>query len=405
MFRKPSLRVTWFSAAHALILSVLTLIWMNQSWEFSDEIIVARINQIARYEIFEITEPAVENFQTSLLCVNGSYDKALIPYEDDWGYGNQPVTDRKKLADLLSIIADAPQPPKLVVMDILFEGKSTYDNLLEAQLKRLDKLVISSKVKPNGELLRPWPGLNYALAQYATTSGKFLKYNIMDDTIHYLPAAMYQQTQSEKFREQLGLARSTSGWWHNSYIVDLPIRQTQLSENKVLVWNLGEALELYEREEIYSQIADKIIVFGDFYTYDSHETLLGEQPGPLIVANAYLSMIQGVPRLKFLDGVLIFLLYFVSSLYVLFWRPNRRKLYAFNLDRFWVGKFVMKYLSYLLIFSLYSIFLYLINSRHFQLLIFALYFNLFEYIMDRHVVYSKLKAKGQVVPEEKITTV
>ncbi|HZY80031.1 MAG TPA: hypothetical protein VFE50_10945 [Cyclobacteriaceae bacterium] len=360
------------SAAHALLLAFLTLVWMNLSWEFSDEVIVARINQIARYEVFNTKNDVVEKFKKDLLFINTSYDKTLIEYEDDNGAGTMPITDRKKLADLFHVINDAPADPALVVVDIIFDNSSQDDSLLSTELRKIDKLVISSELK-NGRPVQPWPGLNFALAQYETTTGTFLKYNLVNDSIHYLPTAMYYETQDIKFKEWAGVVRTYPGWWMNSFIVDLPVRRAHIDNGEVLIWNLGEALT-FPPEEVKNIVGNKIIIVGDIYNYDTHQTLLGQQPGPLIVANAYLGMLQGVPRIKLLDGFLIFCLYFVSTMYVLDWRRHKDKL----------GKLVLSFFTYIFIFSLYSIFLYLLTSRHFQLLIFGLYFNLFEYLFDRY---------------------
>jgi hypothetical protein len=234
----------------------------------------------------------------------------------------------------------------------------------------------------DGKAVRPWPELNFALAQYETTTGTFLKYNLINDTLHYLPTAMYHETQGTKFNEWAGVARSHPGWWMNSFIVDLPVRKAHIDNGEVLIWNLGDALT-FSKEEVQSITKNKIIILGDIYEYDIHQTLLGQQPGPLIVANAYLGMLQGIPRIKLLDGFLIFALYFVSTLYVLLWREHKDK-FAFNPARKLRLGFALKYLTYILIFSLYSILLYLLTSRHFQLLIFGLYFNLFEYLVDKY---------------------
>lgn len=370
------------SAAHALLLAFLTLVWMNLSWEFGDEVIVARINQIARYEIFNPPNKIVEQFKKDLLLINTSYDKTLIPYEDDFGAGSRPVTDRKKLAEFFNVINQSAQKPALVVVDIIFENPSPDDSLMRIELEKIDNLVISSQLGKNGEPVRPWPRLNFALAQYETTTGTFLKYNLVNDTIHYLPTAMYRETKGTKFREWAGVVRSDPGWWINSFIVDLPVRKAHIDNGEVLIWNLGEALS-YSPEEVKSIAGNRIIIVGDIYEYDIHQTLLGQQPGPLIVANAYLGMLQGIPRIKLLDGFLIFLLYFLSTMYVIQWRHHKEKLMIIP---GWIklGKFAVKYLTYILIFSLYSIFLYLLTSRHFQLLIFGLYFNLFEYLVDKY---------------------
>ncbi|HMJ70765.1 MAG TPA: hypothetical protein VK508_17805 [Cyclobacteriaceae bacterium] len=369
-------------ALHALSLAFLTLVWMNLSWEFGDEVIVARINQIARYEVVNPTNKVVEQFKKDLLLVNTSYDKTLIDYEDDYGIGNKPVTDRKKLADFFRVVNQSGQRPSLVVIDIIFDNPSPDDSLLTKELRKIDNLVISSQLGKDGKPVMPWPGLNFALAQYETTTGTFLKYNLINDTVHYLPAAMYHETQGTRFREWAGVARSDPGWWINSFIVDLPVRKAHIDNGEVLIWNLGDALS-FPPEDVTAMVANKIIIVGDIYEYDIHQTLLGQQPGPLIVANAYLGMLQGIPRIKLLDGFLIFLLYFISTMYVLQWRRHKERLMILP-GRLKVGKFALKYFTYILIFSLYSIFLYLLTSRHFQLLIFGLYFNLFEYLVDRY---------------------
>jgi hypothetical protein len=382
------------SAFHALLLAFLTLVWMNLSWEFGDEVIVSRINQIARYEIINPRDNVVEQFKKDLLLVNTSYDKTLIDYEDDYGAGNKPVTDRRKLADFFNVVNQSQQSPSLVVIDIIFDNPSPEDSLLSTELRKVDKLVISSQLGKDGKPVAPWPGLNFALAQYETTTGTFLKYNLINDTVHYLPTAMYYETQGIKFREWAGVARSDHGWWMNSFIVDLPVRKAHIDNGEVLIWNLGEALS-YPIEEVKNLVANKIIIVGDIYEYDIHQTLLGQQPGPLIVANAYLGMLQGIPRIKLLDGFLIFVLYFMSTMYVLTWRRHKERLMILP-GRLKFGKFAIKYFTYILIFSLYSIFLYLLTSRHFQLLIFGLYFNLFEYLVDR---YRPKVAEHTLIPE------
>jgi hypothetical protein len=386
-----SIRWILISLLHALLLSVLTLIWMNLSWEFSDEVIVARINQIVRYEILNSEEPEVEFFKKELLCVNGSYDKTLVPYSDDSGEGWLPITDRRKMAAFLQIVAQAPIPPKLILVDYFFDYPTQEDSLLRHALALFPNVIISAQQDESGAMIRTWPELKFALAQYATTTGTFLKYNIVKDSALFVPAAMYQLTHQVNFSEFAGLARSSNGWWLNSFMVDLPIRQSHLDHGDVLIWNLGDALTSYDARDVQEIVAGKIILLGDFRKYDEHETLLGKQPGPLIVANAYLSLLKGVPRLYFIDFLFVFLLYFIASMYVFIWRSQREQIVTSSLYRWRVGKVMLKYLTYVVLFSLYSIFLYLLTSRHFQLLLFAIYFNILEFGMDRHRQNIELK--------------
>jgi hypothetical protein len=381
-FLRKHWKLIIFSSLHALFLAGLTLVWMNLSWEFGDEVIVSRINQIVRYEVVNPRNEVVEQFKKDLLLINTSYDKTLIDFEDDLGSGKRPVTDRAMLARLTQLFNTAPVQPSLVVVDILFDNPSPDDSVLQHELHGINNLVISSKVGADGKMVAPWTGLNFALAQYSTTTGTFLKYNLVSDSTHYLPTAMYHETEGTTFYEWAGLVRTYPGWWINSFIVDLPVRKSHIDNGEVLIWNMGDALNIFDAEEVKRMVAGKIIIIGDFYEYDIHHTLLGEQPGPLIVANAYLGMLQGIPRIRLFDGMLIFLLYFISTLYVTAWRPYRGKIGDIGVYKWKAGKFILKYLTYLFIFSLYSIFLYLLTSRHFQLLLFGLYFNIFEYVVD-----------------------
>lgn len=359
---------------------------MNLSWEFSDEVIVARVNQVVKYLLLGSESSTVTDFKKKLLCINGSYDKALIPYEDDYGTGNQPVTDREKLAKMIATLADASTPPDLVVLDLFLDGPSPEDSLLRYHLSRIPAVVISASEDDEGKPVYRWPEFAYGLPYYETTTGSFLKYQLTSPEAVYLATAMYQSQHKTSFHWRIGLARTEDNWWHNSFLLDLPIRRNLFETNEVILWNLGEALNLFASNEIQQIASNRIVLIGDFFQYDEHETLLGEQPGPLIVANAYLALLEETPLIRFVDGLLIFFLYFFSGYYVITFRQKGRHLFGRGTDRSRFTKFITTYFSYLLIFSIYSIGLYLLTGRHFQLLLFALYFQLIDWLSSKYHV-------------------
>ena len=395
-----SVRKIITATLHATVLTLLTLVWMNLSWEFSDEVIVARINQVVKYLLVGAEDAQVAQFKKNLLLINGSYDKSLIPFEDDRGSGNQPVTDRDKLAKMMALLADAPTPPALVVLDLFLEDPSPHDSILRHHLQRLPAVLISANTNSSGTMNRPWPQLHYGLPYYETTSGMFLKYQLAREEGLHLATAMFAITHGENLWYQFGLLRSANGWWHNTFLLDFPLRRSHIECNELLLWNLGEALALFEPTDIQAIAANRIVIVGDFVKYDNHETLLGEQPGPLIVANAYLALLKETPRLRLTDGMLIFILYFAATIYLLQFRHQRQRLF-FERLRAWRGaRIVLRYFSYLLLFSIYSILLYLLTNRHFQLFLFALYFQLLEWFTDRHLRV----ARHRTFEEEKEST-
>jgi len=368
---------------HAFILTMLTFWWMSVStWEFGDEVLVERITQ-SRYLLFDSKDDEVESLKKKLLLINCSYDKLLVPYEDAYGIGTKPITDRQKLRDLVHIINAAPVPPLYTVWDLFMDYPTIYDSALVAELRTLKRVTLSSHPTEKSIIQKPHEGLDYALAQYATMSDTFLKYRLIyDQSVKYVPLRLYEELHPSSHQKFAGFVFS-EGWWLNSFIVDLPIRRFHMDNNEITVWNVGEALENFTPEEIQETVKDRLLVVGDFYENDIHQTFLGEQPGPLLMINTYLGILKGRPKITMLLFSLVFMLYFVSTWYVLSRRTNERVLKVV-MFRQRIGRFVLKYLTYIVVFTLYTVFAYAVTGQHLQLLLFALYFNLIDFVVTKY---------------------
>lgn len=351
--------------------------------EFGDEVLIERITQ-SRFLLFRGSDPTVESMKKNLLLINCSYDKILVPYADNFGSGQRPITDRKKLMDLVHIINQSPTPPRFTLWDIFLDYPSPYDSALIEELRVMQRVILSSYLTDSSTLYRPFPGLTYALAQYATVTGTFLKYRLMhNDSISYVPHALFKSLEGGHFTRKAGFVFSEKGWWLNSFIVDLPIRRVHMDDNEITVWNVGEALENFTPEEIQETAAGRLIVIGDFYENDVHQTFLGDQPGPLILVNTYLGLHNGQAAITWLLFALVFILYLLATLYVLHFR-EQRKILEFHTRRNKVIQFVLKYFSYIVLFGLYTVLVYAITRQHLQLLVFAIYFNVFEFLAKRY---------------------
>jgi hypothetical protein len=383
-FSPQRIRLVLISLAHAGLLTLLTLWWMSVgTWEFGDEVVIERITQ-SRFLLFGNEDPLVAETKKKLLLINCSYDKILVPYQDDFGEGTRPITDRKKLAELLNIINRAPSKPDYTLWDIFLDHPSPYDSALIAELQVLDRVILSSYLTDSSTLYQPYPGLTYALAQYATMSDTFLKYRLLQSNeASYVPAQLYLQQHGHTWRTWAGFVFG-QGWWLNSFIVDLPIRRVHMDNNEITVWNVGEALENFTPEEIQETVAGRLVVFGDFYENDVHETFLGQQPGPLILINTYLGLVKEGARITLLLFSCIFLLYFVATQYVFHLREYREKLFSQKIYRVRIARFLFKYLTYIVIFAIYTVLVYLVTEQHVQLLLFALYFNVFDFLMSKY---------------------
>jgi len=373
-----------FSCFHATLLVFATYGWMNLNLSFADEMVkIARVNQVVQFLLLDKDDETTATVKSKLILINCSYDKMLVPYEDDYGSGTRAVINRQLLAQMVRIVRQAK--PEMVIWDILLDNPSDFDDSLYAELHEVPFLIMSSYLNEDGTLNRPREGFPHARAQYSTNLNTFLKYQLMDsDTMKYVPSIMYEHTTGDTLRRIGPLVKSRRGWWLNSFIVDLPIRQSHIDVNEVTMWNLGEALKYTAPEEIQELTAGKIVVIGDFLEFDVHQTLLGEQPGPLIMVNTYIGLLKGIPMLSAWAFLLIFMLYFVCSFYILRMHSFRRHLQTNRVFRMKVIKFVLRYFSYIVMFSAYTMILYLLTEKHFELILFALYFNLFEFIVRKN---------------------
>ena len=93
-------RLLLVSFFHSLLLVILTYLWMNLNFEFADDMVkVARVNQIVQYLLLDRNDSLTEVIKRKLILVNCSYDKMLVPFEDDHGTGTRAVIDRKLLKE------------------------------------------------------------------------------------------------------------------------------------------------------------------------------------------------------------------------------------------------------------------------------------------------------------------
>ncbi|NOS56743.1 MAG: hypothetical protein HOP37_10875 [Cyclobacteriaceae bacterium] len=352
------------------------------TWEFGDEVLVERVTQ-SRYLLFDSKDEEVDTLKKKLLLINCSYDKLLVPYADDYGIGTKPITDRQKLRDLVHIINAAPVPPLYTVWDLFMDYPTKYDSALIAELKKMKRVTLSSHPTEKSIIQKPHEGLDYALAQYATMSDTFLKYRLMyDNSVKYLPLRLYEALHPSSHKKFAGFVFS-EGWWLNSFIVDLPIRRFHMDNNEITVWNVGEALDNFTPEEIQETVKGRLLVVGDFYENDIHQTFLGEQPGPLLMINTYLGIVKGRPKITLLLFSLVFMLYFATTWYVLSRRNNERVLKVV-MFRQKIGRFFLKYLTYIVVFTLFTVFVYVVTGQHLQLLLFALYFNVIDFVENKY---------------------
>ena len=102
--------------AHAIAMIFFTLYLMKLPWLAGDEKFLIWSTSAAKFAGREI--PPSEEFA----FINTSYDLELIDRFDEYGFpvGNQVVTNRKKLSQLLGVINAGEAKPTYIFCDIHF---------------------------------------------------------------------------------------------------------------------------------------------------------------------------------------------------------------------------------------------------------------------------------------------
>lgn len=379
-----------FAMLHSLFLIFVSLWLVNQYFVLGDEKILFQATAGIKKIILGLeSKPDPKDF----IFVNTSYDNILIDMLDEDGlpFGNQPVTDRKKLALFFERLNKKPECYKYIVCDIFFKDSSQYDSLLNSKLSCTKNIIIPYHLSDSGNAELPLININRGLADYRAVQYVFMKYALIEnDTMKSLPLKMYEDITGKKFNYNKFLSGVNGKPSFNSTVIDFKLRYYELmdrnSEKMYNLVNLGELLRMND-SVFFKAVNNKIILIGDYYENDIHQTLFGKMSGTLILLNVYLSLINGENLISFGLLIILFIGFFFISIELFSEKSlGERKLIAKYTQKK-IGKFILKYLSYVLYLTTLSIITYLIFNIHLNILIIAVYLkaidSLLKYIRGR----------------------
>ena len=310
--------ICFISIIHALWLIFFTFIWLNQSFTYGDELFMMQAISGIKNQIFNIGQkPDPKNF----LFVNIAYDRKLIPKFDEDGIeiGRQDITNRENLAKFFHILNQKPDNHKFVLCDVYFGDPCPDDETFADELKQMKNILIPYHKTTEGQWELPIPifdGVPRGIADYITadTKGTFLKFTFMESDIHKsIPLLMYEKLHGASFRKEAFLYFMNGSLSLNSVILNLRIQNDDLHENedyRRFYVNMEMLLRLPEAA-LLEFVKDRIVVIGDFEERDIHETVFGNMAGPLVLVNAYLSLVNGdnMFSLSFLMTLFLFYLW------------------------------------------------------------------------------------------------
>jgi len=325
--------------------------------------------------------------------INTSYNLQLIDRFDEFGFpiGNQAITDREKLATLLRIFNSAEQKSKFVICDIHFVDFTDADSLLLIELARSENLILSYHLNEFNEPEYPiFRSINRGLSDYVIGSvfdGVYKYQLIYNDSLKLTPLKVHEHLSGDSISAWGPLVKINDRWTVNNFIMNYRLLQKDILDfeagfNPV---SLGELLYL-EDADIQDFVADKIVIIGDFFENDMHETLFEITSGPLILLNAYLTIQAGDTFVNFWFFLLLFIVYCYLSYMVFVEGDYMENLVAKKFGSIKIASYLAGFVSYLLILTVLSLATFFIFNIHLNIFFLALAF----YLLDKMVglVYS-----------------
>ncbi len=359
----------------------LTFYLMKLPWLAGDEKLLIWGTSAAKFSFREVPE------SKDFAFINTSYDLQLIDRFDDFGFpvGNQPITDRDKLATLLRMINAGEAKPSYVIIDIHFVDTTAFDAALLAELQAMDNVILSSHINEGGIFEAPlFSEINYGLSDYVIGSvfDGIYKYQLIHhDSLKLLPLKVHESLSGTGVQKLGPFVKIGDRWTTNNFIMNYRLLQKDIQDleagfNPV---NMGELLYLTE-EDVQDFVAEKIVVIGDFFENDMHETIFEISAGPLILVNAYLTIKHGDTTINIFFFLLMILFYAYLS-YLVFYDGDMIENWIRKHSSRKISRFFMGFASYFLILTLFSILCFALFNVHINIFFIAAAF----WVVDRIV--------------------
>lgn len=263
-----------------------------------------------------------------VMFVNTAYDISLADKRNSFNnvVGSQAVANRDTLLKFLRIVEKADY--RYVFCDIRFEeGVVTpADSALMALVDRLPNFVFSTHREDDSYALDSrMPEYKAAMADYRVTAqSSFSRFELLQYGEESVPLRMYREIDGGTFSKWGPFYISNGHVSTNMPFIKFPyalltdeMRDDGVVRYPYLSFNV---LGFNDEVSLIKNMRDKIIVIGDFVN-DTHQTYLGEVPGPIICYMAYRSLKEGRHYVNLLFVLICFVLYTTISFFLIIpWR-------------------------------------------------------------------------------------
>jgi CHASE2 domain-containing protein len=377
---------------NTLILFFLTSWFWSLPWLAGDEKLM--IWSTSAIRLMNRDLPESKNFA----LINVAYDQVLIDKFDDFGFpvGNQAITDRSKLARLMCIINKAEMKPEYVFLDLYFEEATGYDSALSRELEQPENLIVSFHLDENNNPQAPIISkVKKGLSDYVIGNifeGVYKFQLFFNDTLKLTPLIINEDINNYAASIWGPFVKVDNWYTLNHFILNYRLLQKDIMSLEVGFnpVNLGELLLLPEAD-ISKFLQGKIVVLGDFFEHDMHETMFEITSGPIILINAYLSILNRDTIVNAFFIGFVFLVYFGLSYLAIYPEDVIERYIKEKYGKIkWVGS-LTSFMSYLLILIFTSIITYFLFNIHLNIFFLSVYLFLVEKLST--FIFLKIRKK------------
>lgn len=327
-------------------------------------------------DYFDLGSPETST-PDSILFVNVSYDRELIPYDDGINEGNIDITDRRKLIKFLEIVRTTEY--RYILLDVAFDKDLLKDELINDSLYNIlastrDLALSNSEAFVIDERLQPKGGL----VDYCTSvfEESFTKIPIIEDNSVSLPMKMYEKLQGKHIESHFNMFYTCEG-----HLVRRCIYPKMYINNRNLAYlNLGGDIlneSRYTNEDLNLLLKDKIIVVGAISgPLDVHNTYIGNLSGAVIFANTYISLCHGAYRIPPLLCILQFFIFYACG--VVIFRDEKENAQKKK------SPLVLLWAYYSVTLTILVIVIYLFTGEAYDILFTATTLTVFHWIIRKH---------------------
>jgi len=390
-------RLIYFSAlVNTGVLFLLTTWLWSLPWFAGDEKLMIKTTSAIKLNYRETPETKDYAF------INVSYDLSLIDKHDEYGFpvGTQVITDRQRLTRLMKIINASSKKPDYILCDIFFEKPTEYDSALSEEMQKMDNLIISyhldDMLQPRYPIIR---GVDRGLTDYVIGNvfeGVYKFQLYFNDSLKLTPLMAYSELEEVDSEVYGPFVRIGSWWTLNHFIMNYRLLQVDVMDQEAGFnpINLGELLLLPE-EDAAAFLENKFVVIGDFYEVDLHETIFEITAGPVILMNAYWSLLNKDTKLNVFFFLILLGSFFFLSMLAIYPEDLIEKYIKKRYGKIkWVQS-ITSFVSYLLFLVVISIITFLFYNIHLNVFLLAVYLFILEKVSNFLQKRSSVISEGQ----------